>query len=356
MCEGPKRRVHGPRCQRPGADQSTSSASGVEPLAKARRPGDGSDGVVAGPFCIYSTAMSKQESAVTAEPWWTWPSRTAGVLLIVVAIGGPVWLVHRWSLKAIPGERRLEAATDEVAKLRPKMMVLPVGEFRMGSERYPDEQPVHAVKISKRFALSETEVTQGQYKAVMGDNPSRFKDQPDWESRPVEQVSWLDAVRYCNKLSEREGRKACYELQEDGAKWDGPGCQGYRLPTEAEWEYAARADESTEYAGSDRIEEVGWYNENSGQQTHPVGMKKANAWFLKDMSGNVWEWVWDWHAGSYKGAGSQDPTGPAGGSLRVVRGGSWFFVADYARVAYRNGFAPSDRGFNVGFRLARSYP
>ena len=300
--------------------------------------------------------MRTDQSAAGSGPWWTWPSRTVGVLLIGAAVAGPLWLVHRWSLKAMPRERRIEAPLTETAKLRPKMLVLPIGEFRMGSQKYPEEQPVHTVKISQRFALSETEVTQEQYQAVMGENPSHFKDRPDWERRPVEQVSWLDAVKYCNKLSEREGLKPCYTIQGEEVKWPEMGCPGYRLPTESEWEYAARADEPTEYAGSDRIDEVAWYTENSGKETHPVGSKEANAWFLRDLSGNVWEWVWDWYVESYKSAGSQDPTGPASGSRRVVRGGSWVNDAGFARVAYRGGLAPAYRGDFVGFRLARSYP
>ena len=300
--------------------------------------------------------MSTEESAVAAEPWWTWPSRAVGVLLIGAALGGPVWLVHRWSVQAMPRETRIEAPAAEAAKRRPKMMVLPVGEFRMGSQQFPDEQPVHAVKLSKRFALSETEVTQGQYQAVMGENPSQFKDQSDWEMLPVEQVSWLDAVKYCNKLSASEGLSPCYVLQGDEVRWEGLECQGYRLPTEAEWEYAARADETTEYAGSDRLDEVAWHSENSGNKTHPVGTKEANAWFLKDLSGNVWEWVWDWYADRYKEAGGQDPIGPARGSDRVVRGGSWIYSAVLARVANRGWYAPTFRVSYVGFRLARSYP
>jgi formylglycine-generating enzyme required for sulfatase activity len=222
------------------------------------------------------------------------------------ALGGPVWLVHRWSVQAMPREHRIEAPATEVAKRRPKMMVLSIGESRMGSQKSPDEQPVHVVKISKRFALSETEVTQGQYQAVMGENLSHFKDWPDWEMLPVEQVSWLDAVKYCNKLSASEGLSPCYVLlQEDEVKWEKLECQGYRLPTEAEWEYAARADETTEYAGSDRLDEVAWHDGNSGSKTHPVGTKKANAWFLKDLSGNIYEWVWDWYADSYKAAGGR---------------------------------------------------
>lgn len=277
------------------------------------------------------------------------------MLLIFAAIGGPVWLVHRWSVKAMPRERRGEAPSEESAKLRPKMLVLPVGEFRMGSQASSTEQPIHQVKISKPFAISETEVTQGQYQAVMGENPSQFKDDADWERRPAEQVSWLDAVKYCNSLSDKEGLSPCYVVQGEDVKWEGLGCLGYRLPTEAEWEYAARADETTEYTDADRLGEVAWYSENSGGRTHPVGSKKANAWFLKDMSGNVWEWVWDWYAESYREAGRQDPRGPADGSQRVVRGGSWGVVAELARVTDRLRYAPGHRDYDVGFRLARSY-
>lgn len=285
-----------------------------------------------------------------------WPSAALGLLLMVSGLGGLPMLLRRSSVTSKPKSPGAEVVWGDAPKLRPKMMALPPGEFRMGSQNFDDELPVHLVKIRQRFALSETEVTQGQYQAVVGENPSHFKDQPGWEQRPVERVSWLDAVKYCNKLSENEGLAPCYQVQGATVIWEGLGCSGYRLPTEAEWEYAARAEAVTEYAGGEQIDEVAWYDRNAGNQTQPVGIKKANAWRLKDMSGNVWEWVWDFYTENYKGAGRRDPVGPENGSRRVVRGGAWNYDAEYARVADRFGNEPGDRDINVGFRLARSYP
>lgn len=239
---------------------------------------------------------------------------------------------------------------------RPKMIPIRPGPFLMGGE-YSDEKPQHEVVLTVPFEMSETEVTQGQYKAVMGTNPSRFQTGAEADQRPVETVSFVDAARYCNKLSQLEGRETCYQISGEQVQWPKKqGCRGYRLPTEAEWEYAARAGQRTEYAGSDKIDEVAWISKNAGGETHPVGKKRPNAWGLYDLSGNVWEWVWDWYADSYELADKENPSGPQGGSERVVRGGSWGLVAVLARVADRDWFAPAYRVFSVGFRLARSNP
>lgn len=242
---------------------------------------------------------------------------------------------------------------------RPKMIPLRAGSFLMGSKTspYDDERPQHEVVLTVPFQMSETEVTKGQYQAVMGKNPSRFQNAPDATQRPVENVSFEDAARYCNKLSALEGAEACYQISGDEVQWPKKQeCKGYRLPTEAEWEYAARAGQKTEYAGSDRVDEVAWIYTNSEGQTHPVAKKNPNTWGLYDLSGNVWEWVWDKYGASYKDAGSRDPIGVGVGSGRVVRGGSWSRDAEDARVADRYRIAPAYRGSYVGFRLARSYP
>lgn len=312
--------------------------------------------MVAAPFCDYSGEMNREKSAALGPPWGRWPATALNVLLIGAALGGLPWLLHRWSVRAKPPARGVEVLWGDAPTLRPKMLALPPGEFRMGSQSFDDERPVHKVQLSQSFALSETEVTQGQYQAVVGENPSQFKGQPGWEQRPVERVSWLDAVNYCNKLSEKEGLASCYKVQGEVVTWAGLDCPGYRLPTEAEWEYAARAGAATEYAGSQQIDEVAWYGGNAGNQTQPVGTKAANAWRLKDMSGNVWEWVWDFYTENYQGAGRRDPVGPESGSRRVIRGGAWDYDAEFARIADRFGNAPGDRDKNVGFRLARSYP
>jgi sulfatase modifying factor 1 len=203
--------------------------------------------------------------------------------------------------------------------------------------------------------MSETEVTQAQYQAVMGRNPSYHSRDREAADFPVENVSWFDAVEYCNALSQREGRTACYQVQDHNVTWP-KACNGYRLPTEAEWEYAARAGKPTEYAGANDVKEVAWIGRNSGGRPHRVGTRNANAWGLHDMSGNVWEWVWDWHADSYTGAATTDPRGPSDGAYRVLRGGAFLFGAVDARVAYRYRFGPTYRDGDAGFRLARSYP
>ena len=246
------------------------------------------------------------------------------------------------------------------AELHPRMVPIPSGRFQMGSTARgsDDEQPQHEVRITVPFLLSATEVTQAHYEAVMGKarfNLAHFGEAPN---RPVKSVSWYEAVSYCNALSKLEGLETCYVLTL-GGQLDWPKkqrCRGYRLPTEAEWEYAARAGEIWEYAGSDKLDEIAWHNGNSGGHTHDVGTKKANRWKLHDMSGNVWEWVWDWYKDSYAGADSTDPTGPVDGVYRVVRGASYVDGAVSTRVANRDGRTPSHNVMLFGFRLARSNP
>jgi formylglycine-generating enzyme required for sulfatase activity len=258
--------------------------------------------------------------------------------------------------KATPPDRTPSAPPDlGGVALRPKMRWIGAGRFRMGSTEYSDEQPVREVLIQTAFEMSETEVTQAQYQAVMGRNPSYYAADSEAASLPVERVSWFDAVEYCNTVSQREGLTQCYQVQGQTVTWQ-KACNGYRLPTEAEWEYAARADKPTEYAGSNDVKEVAWTSSNSEGRPHHVGTRNANAWGLHDMSGNVWEWVWDWYAGSYPGDASTDPNGPSAGVNRVLRGGSFSGGAVFARVASRYGVAPTNRDLLAGFRLARSSP
>jgi formylglycine-generating enzyme required for sulfatase activity len=215
----------------------------------------------------------------------------------------------------------------------PEMVVIPAGSFRMGSDNGDsDEKPVHDVQVGA-FALARTEVTQGQWRAIMGSNPSHFSSCGD--NCPVEKVSWDDAKDYVRKLSQKTG-------------------QTYRLPSEAEWEYACRAGGQHQYCGSDSLDSVAWYNSNSGSSTHAAGQKQANAWGLLDMSGNVWEWVEDCWNGSYSGAptdGSAWTSGDCG--KRVVRGGSWYFKSAFARSANRDWNDSTYRSDDFGFRPAR---
>ena len=217
--------------------------------------------------------------------------------------------------------------------------------------RMSDEMPQHRVQISKAFSLGIHEVTQDQYRAVMGDNPSRFKGSDDL---PVENVSWLDAVLFCNKLSEQEKRTPFYRI--NGTEVTIAGGNGYRLSTEAEWEYACRAESKTLYPFGDEAGKLGdhaWYNSNSGSETHAVGQKQANAWGLYDMLGNVWEWCADWYDAKYYGSSpSADPTGPPEASYRVVRGGGWDSDPEGCRPATRNRGALEYRSYNLGFRVA----
>ncbi|WP_273464484.1 SUMF1/EgtB/PvdO family nonheme iron enzyme [Treponema berlinense] len=229
------------------------------------------------------------------------------------------------------------------------------------------------------FYMSDHEVTRGEYKAVMGEDPSSAsaydKDGNELtgddavKNNPVNYISWYDALVYCNTLSIKEKLTPCYAISgstnpddwgsvptNNNSTWNAATCDftadGYRLPTEAEWEWAARGGESYTYAGSDDIDEVAWYTSNTNDTgTRDVKTKKANGYGLYDMSGNVWEWCWDWY-GSI--SGDTASTGPASGSFRCLRGGSWYINASLARVALRNDFDPGSRYYDFGFRLVRN--
>ena len=251
------------------------------------------------------------------------------------------------------------------------MQVIQGGSFTMGSPSgesgRKDNEGGHEVTLSP-FWMGATEVTQGQYQAVTGQNPS--DNSTCGPSCPVEKVGWCDAVLFCNHLSQREGLPAAYELPDSfvlGMDFDTcnveassvhlrEGTTGYRLPTEAEWEYAARAGSATAYWSGDRetdLARVGWYKENSATHTHPVGQKEANPWGLHDVHGNVWEWVWDEY-GRYPSFAVVDPVGPSGGVQRMARGGCFVFSASWARSAFRYFGYPGTRDWSQGLRLARS--
>jgi formylglycine-generating enzyme required for sulfatase activity len=223
-----------------------------------------------------------------------------------------------------------------------EFILIPAGSFTMGADKDfeeadDDETPQHWVRISKPFYLGIYEVTQAQWTAVMENNPSKYKY--DDRSNPVEQVSWDDAQAFIERLNAKEGHSR------------------YRLPTEAEWEYAARAGSTSAYSFGNDSGQLGRYawcgvDWDLGL-THPVGQKQPNAWGLYDMYGNVWEWVQDWYGENYyRSSPATDPAGPWSGWRRVVRGGNWSSLAWSCRSANRGSYPPGSRDDRLGFRLA----
>jgi formylglycine-generating enzyme required for sulfatase activity len=257
------------------------------------------------------------------------------------------------------------------------MVYVPGGSFQMGGvSGESDETPVHKVTLTG-FYMGNYEVTQVLYEAVMGTNPSYFSSAPDAEeiqwNRPVENVSWYDAIVFCNKFSITEGLSPVYRIRgstnpsdwgtvpESGKNaWNAVeiagDSNGYRLPTEAQWEYAAKGGNGSPgnytYSGSNTADDVAWYSANSGSKTHEAGKKSPNGLGIYDMSGNVAEWCWDWYGG-YTDEAQADPVGADTGSFRMVLGGFWNGAAASLRSAYRNYYIPHYRSIYAGFRLVR---
>ena len=211
-----------------------------------------------------------------------------------------------------------------------KLVYVPEGCFMMGSNEIgDDEKPVHKVCVDA-FRMGKYEVTQGQWRKVLRTNPAHFQK---GDSYPMEQVSWWDVQKFIAELNSKTGRK-------------------YRLPTEAEWEYACRANGSGKYCGGDTADALAWSWENSDKSTHPAGKKQSNGFGLHDMSGNVWEWCSDWYATDYYSTSPPDnPTGPSSGSYRVIRGGGWDYIPGFVRSAFRYGSTPDYSSSILGFRL-----
>ena len=251
-----------------------------------------------------------------------------------------------------------------------EMVYVPGGSFQMGDAGYDYSSPVHTVTLTG-FYIGKYEVTQAQYQAVMGSNPASGYGVGN--NYPVYYVSWYDAVVFCNKLSIQEGLTPAYRINSStdpsvwgtvptssNSTWNAAevvsGSTGYRLPTEAQWEYAAKGGNGSPgnytYSGSNNVGDVAWYVGNSSNKTHEVGTKAANGLGIYDMSGNVWEWCWDWY-GSYSSTAQTDPVGASSGSNRVSRGGYWGDSAGYVRSARRYNSNPNYRDGDVGFRLVR---
>ncbi len=273
-------------------------------------------------------------------------------------------LSYNWRVPRTPSNQCLARVTANLGYVTSEidgMVLIPAGTFQMGNtgaySGESNEKPLHTVTISRDFLMSKYEISQKQYEEVMGANPSYFKG----ENLPVEQVTWYEVVEFCNKLSEMEGLDKCYSGSGTSivCDWD---ANGYRLPTEAEWEYACKAGTTTDfYSGSltssadctpidANLDKIGWYCGNEGTKTREVGKKEPNAFGLYDMSGNVWEWCWDWY-GSYSSSSETDPKGLTTGSYRVRRGGGWFTDPGDCRSANRHRDYPSNRYFSMGFRV-----
>jgi formylglycine-generating enzyme required for sulfatase activity len=249
-----------------------------------------------------------------------------------------------------------EGPTSTTTELKIEIIHLPGGRFVMGDKDEVDAAP-HEVVV-RPFYMDKYLVTQEQYQRIMGDNPSRWKG----ERNPVEQVRWSDAVKFCNARSCLEGLQPCYDLDTWQCNFE---ASGYRLPTEAEWEYACRAGTQTPYFfGSDasKLGDYAWFDKNSGGHPQPTGQKKPNPWGLYDMIGNVWQWCNDFYSVDYYSQSpSENPRGPKEGDNKVVRGGAWKFSGDNCRSGYRYNEAPGYVdvcfGYDIyGFRCVRNAP
>ena len=277
--------------------------------------------------------MAREQQDVTVNPK---PNKKSlpwiiGGVVAVAVVGLVLFFLGKGDVQAsvqTSSSGDLELVVDGISYV---MKPVEGGTFQMGSndsEADSDEKPVHSITVSS-FYMGETEVTQALWKAVMGGNPSRFKG----DDLPVEQVSWNNCQEFIEKLNGLTGKD-------------------FRLPTEAEWEYAARGGKKSngyKYAGSNTVDNVAWYDGNSGSKTHPVKTKQPNELGLYDMSGNVFEWCQDRY-GSYSSGSQTDPKGPSSGSLRLLRGGSWGNFAGDCRVSFRGYSGPGGRGY-PGFRL-----
>jgi len=237
----------------------------------------------------------------------------------------------------------------------PTLMRVDAGEFLMGSAPYERGRDAiedrHQVSITRPFLIGVTEVTQMQWFEVMGSWPSYFEG----ADRPVEKIDWFEAIRFCNALSRREGLTPAYWIDEHGVAWN-QDADGYRLPTEAEWEYACRAGTQTPYATGDdpgRLQAIGWFGGSAGNGSRDVARLEPNAWGLHDMHGNVWEWCWDW-SGDYPTRFARNPTGPSSGRSRVIRGGAFDSPAASCRSAKHNAANPELNAPMIGFRVARN--
>ncbi len=298
-----------------------------------------------------------------------WTPAVLGATLFVLLLGGaallassgePVAVLVRAPEPEPPLEPPLPSAM--MPALPPElpgleMVRIPGGVFRMGSPadeagRFDNEGPVHEVRVSA-FTMMRVPVTRHLYLSIM--QPETSLSEAD--EHPMTRVSWFAAVQFCNRLSQHQGLSPCYQIDGTNVQWD-HDATGYRLPTEAEWEYACRAGTQSRWSWGDDerlLERYAWYAANSGGSVQPVGRKAPNPWGLHDMHGNVWEWCGDWH-GPYGSHVQTNPTGPLAGRWRVLRGGSFFYPPEFLRSACRDDGLPVDQDDALGFRCVRVPP
>ena len=269
--------------------------------------------------------------------------------------GKPVVVV-----KAAPNSSSLAPSIKTKIDVNPTMVRVEGGRFLMGGKL------INSPVTLSDFYISETLVTQGQYAHITGQNPSKLKG----DNHPVEMVDWCEAIIYCNSLSIKNGLTPCYtigmetnlaQFDPSSSIWKRVVCNflapGYRLPTEAEWEYAARGgknDDQYQFSGSNDISKVAWYGENSNIETHDVATKEPNSLGLYDMTGNVNEWCWDYFSNELLMTPQLNPRGPSIGNLHVKRGGSWLDDPQQCTILYRTGSTPNGKSSNLGFRVCRS--
>ena len=290
-----------------------------------------------------------------------------GVVVCLVTLGLTVWRAKDAEPEYGPDEK--PESPKEVSPPAPEprfsepleMIELPGDTFLMGSPRsnseaYDDERPQHEVAVSA-FCISRYPVTRQLYRDIVGSAPKEWSRDTKDHLLPANFVAWFEAATFCNALSAHVGLAPCYRIDGERVEWDREA-DGYRLPTEAEWEYACRAGTTSKWFFGDDSTELGhyaWFASNSEDKVHPVGEKKPNRWDLHDMIGNVWEWCWDWYAGypSKLSQAENDPTGPANGTRRVLRGGSWVDDPWLLRSALRFWDSPVVSDDVIGFRCMR---
>ncbi len=308
----------------------------------------------------HDTAAAKRHGKALAPAW------VAGVVALAIAAGAGCRRDEATApapdagtavaRKPPPSALDLPAAASgdkvDLAALTSGFVRVPGARTLLGSPpgeagRSEDEQQ-HEVTIRNAFEMQATEVTIAEYELLIGRNPAAHEGCPRC---PVEQVSWFEAAHYCNELSRRRGLPICTILDPKQSHWRGPSCRGFRLPTEAEWEWAARGGTTAERHGE--LTKIAWIDINSALRTREVATMEPNGYGLFDMIGNVAEWVWDWQ-GPYPSEPTIDPVGPATGDNRVFRGGAARWSADEARAAFRNGYGPGNKVEFIGFRCVRT--